>query len=136
MVTSDHQISMGCEIEDRRPEARPNDKHMVQLPAVSPAKGTGEGETTFQLEYNELTDVMFIDLEPLRDGSNVSVIDIGDKAGFPGQVQVRVDLEQQIFFGITIQNYSGFRRRLLWCYRMWSMQAALRFLLAPATPAA
>jgi hypothetical protein len=130
MVTSGHQISMGCEIEDRRAEARPNDKHMVQRSSESTAKGTGEGEDTFQLEYNDLTDVMFVDLAPLCEGSRICVIDVGDQVGFPGQIQVRVDLEQQTLHGLTIQNYSGFRRKLIWRYRMWSIQAALRFLIS------
>ena len=81
------------------------------------------------LKYNDLTDVMFVDLLPLEENSRVVVIDIGDQLGFGGQVQVRVDLEKQIFYGLTIQNYSGFRRKLLMRYGMWSMQRALRLLV-------
>ena len=72
---------------------------------------------------------MFVDLLPLEEGSNVTVIDIGEEIGFPGQIQVRVDNERQIFYGLTIQNYSGFRRKILWQYRMWSMQRAITLLV-------
>lgn len=77
----------------------------------------------------ELTDVMFADLRPMEEGSHVTVIDIGAELGFSGQLQVRVDLEKQIFYGLTIQNFSGFKRKLQWRYRMLSIQAALRFLI-------
>ena len=130
MVTSGHQISMGREIEDGTAITSAPDQHMVQLSGESAAKGTGQGENTFQLEYNELTDVMFVDLAPLCEDSRVCVIDVGDQVGFPGQIQVRVDLEKQTLHGLTIQNYSGFKRKLMWRYRMWSIQAALRFLVS------
>ncbi len=72
---------------------------------------------------------MFVDLWPLEEGSHVEVLDIGDNLGFPGQIQVRVDLRRQIFYGLTIQNYTGFKKKLLWRYRMWSMKSALRLLV-------
>jgi hypothetical protein len=108
---------------------------MVQLSRGHACEGISKGKDNFKegmninLEYNELTDVMFADLRPMQEGSHVTVIDIGDQIGFCGQVQVRVDLEKQIFYGLTIQNYSGFKRRLQWRYRMLSIQAALRFLI-------
>jgi hypothetical protein len=73
---------------------------------------------------------MFVDLVPMQEGSLVTVIDIGEKMGFPGQVQVRVDLDREVFYGLTIQNYSGFKRSLLWHYRMWSIRSALKFLIS------
>jgi len=82
------------------------------------------------LNYNRLTDVMFVDLLPLEEGSRVDVLDIGDEIGFPGQVQVRVDRKRQIFYGLTIQNYTGFRRKILWQYRMWSIQCAIKLLVS------
>lgn len=108
---------------------------MVQLSRGDVADRVGEGANNPQegmnihLEYNELTDVMFADLRPMQEGSHITVIDIGEQLGFSGQVQVRVDLENQIFYGLTIQNFSGFKRKLQWRYRMWSVQAALRFLI-------
>lgn len=86
-------------------------------------------EIEMHFDLNPLTDVMFVDLLPLEEGSHVAVIDIGEAVGFPGQMQVRVDRERQLLYGLTIQNYTGFRRKLLWSYRMWSMQRAIELLV-------
>jgi hypothetical protein len=133
MVTSSHQIGMGCEIESEN-SARAGNQHVVQRSGGLTGERVGERKSdqeglNITLQYNELTDVMFVDLLPLQENSRVEVVDIGDKIGFSGQIQVRVDMENQIFYGLTIQNYSGFRRKLLWRYRMWSMQSALYFLI-------
>ena len=83
----------------------------------------------FSMEYNPRTDVMFIDLSPVGRDEEVEVIDVGEELGFVGQVQVRVGRTKQVLYGITIQNYRGFRRRLLWHYRMWSTRRALELLM-------
>jgi len=135
MVTSGHQIGMGCEIEGKGVTST-RDQHVVQLSSGHAGERTGEGKADcteglkFNFEYNNLTDIMFVDLLPsVQLDSRVVVIDIGDELGFAGQVQVRVDIEKQIFYGLTIQNYSGFKRKLQWRYRMWSIQAAILFLV-------
>lgn len=133
MVASGHQISMGCAVKNQS-VSRARNQHMVQLSSGAVGEGAGKGKSHFKeelnLEYNNLTDVMFVDLMPMQEGSHVVVIDIGDRVGFPGQVQVRVDIEREIFYGLTIQNYSGFKRSLKWRYRMWSIQSALQFLIS------
>jgi len=86
-------------------------------------------EVTFTLDHNPITDVMFVDLLPLEDGAHIEIIDIGTSLGFPGQIQLRVDTEHQILYGLTIQNYAGFRRKLLWQYRMWSFRRAIELLV-------
>jgi hypothetical protein len=88
-----------------------------------------DGQMKFTLEHNPFTDVLFVDLVPLEPESKVEVIELGQVLGFPGQVQARVDRQKQIFHGMTIQNYSGFRRTLLWRYRMWSVQRAIQLLV-------
>ena len=135
MGTCSHQKRMGDEVQSET-RTRATDQHVVQLPRESIgtriSQRTGDPEEnalSINLKYNDLTDVMFVDLLPLEENSRVVVIDIGDQLGFGGQLQVRVDLENQIFYGLTIQNYSGFRRKLLWKYGMWSMQNALRLLV-------
>lgn len=87
-------------------------------------------EVAFKFEHNPLTDVMFVDIRPLEKDSIVETMDIGEAVGFPGQVQVRVDPERQILYGLTIQNFTGFRRRLLWRYRMASFQRAIQLLVS------
>lgn len=90
---------------------------------------TKDGQMKFTLEHNPFTDVLFVDLAPLEPESKVEIIELGYVLGFPGQIQARVDRDKQIFYGMTIQNYSGFRRTLLWSYRMWSVQRALQLLV-------
>ncbi|MDR3763735.1 MAG: hypothetical protein P4M01_06525 [Acidobacteriota bacterium] len=87
-------------------------------------------EVSVKLEHNTLTDVMYVDIQPLFEGSVVSVCEVGDSIGFPGQIQARFDADRGILYGLTIQNFSGFKRRLLWRYRMWSIQRALELLVA------
>lgn len=88
-----------------------------------------DSQMKFTLEHNPFTDVLFVDLVPLEPESKVEVIELGYVLGFPGQVQARVDRQKQIFYGMTIQNYSGFRRTLLWRYRMWSVNRAIQLLV-------
>jgi hypothetical protein len=80
-------------------------------------------------EHNALTDVMFVDLCCVQIGDHVEVLDVGSPLGFPGQIQVRINREKEVIFGLTIQNYSGLKRKLLWRYRMWSIQSAIRFMV-------
>jgi hypothetical protein len=84
---------------------------------------------TLTFEHNSVTDVMFIDLCPMQSGDNVEVVEVGEHLGFPGQIQARVNREKEVFYGLTIQNYSGLKRKLQWQYRMFSIQRALRFLV-------
>jgi len=130
-----HQVVVGSEIESQSSEST-TDQHMVQLSRGPATEGAEQGSChmaqgiKITLNYNRLTDVMFVDLLPLEEGSRVDVLDIGDEIGFPGQVQVRVDRKRQIFYGLTIQNYTGFRRKILWQYRMWSIQCAIKLLVS------
>lgn len=93
------------------------------------ATGGTDSQMKFTLEHNPFTDVMFVDVLPLEAESKVDVIELGHVLGFPGQIQARVDRQKQIFYGMTIQNYSGFRHTLLWRYRMWSVQRAIQLLV-------
>jgi hypothetical protein len=102
----------------RRPQARIEQGTVVMAQNIE-----------VHLDHNSLTDVMFVDLLPLEEGSLVEIVDIGQALGFPGQMQLRVDPERQILYGLTIQNYTGFRRKLLWRYRMWSFQRAIELLV-------
>jgi hypothetical protein len=127
MVTSRHQIEVGRNVEN------PGNQHVVLDSEGPVTRRTGKGPSGMAqemiFEHNSLTDVMFVDLCPIERGENVEVLDVGKPLGFPGQIQVRVNREREIVYGLTIQNYSGLRRKLLWRYRMWSMQSAIRFLV-------
>jgi hypothetical protein len=101
-------------------------------------RGSGEGENPegscdlahkITMDYDRPTDVMHVDFCTPANNDRVDVLDVGEQAGFPGQVVARVNLERRIFYGITIQNFSSFKRRLFWMYRMASIQRALELML-------
>lgn len=127
MASSGHQIEMDRSVESS------THQHMVLDNPGPVTRRTSKGpegmaqEMTF--EHNALTDVMFVDLCSVQPGDRVEVLDVGGPLGFPGQIQFRVNREKEVIYGLTIQNYSGLRRKLWWQYRMWSIQSAMRFLV-------
>jgi len=86
-------------------------------------------EEEIKLSYEKHTDVMHVDLCFPLEGDKVDVVDVGEFTGFPGQVVARINREKQVIYGLTIQNFSGFRRRLLWQYKMASMHRALQLII-------
>ena len=82
-----------------------------------------------QLDYERETDVMYVNLCAPSADAQIDVFEVGEQIGFPGQVAVRVDRNQQLLLGVTIERFSYFKRRLLWKYRMASVAAALTLLV-------
>jgi hypothetical protein len=92
-------------------------------------QGASDLANQVKMAYDKPTDVMHVDLGFPSETDRVEVLDVGDCLGFPGQIVARVDLENRIVYGLTIQRFSAFKRTLLWRYRMVSIQRALLFLL-------
>ncbi len=87
-------------------------------------------ETEIRSEHEPATDVMHFDLCDAVEGSIIDVIDVGEEIGFPkGQVLVRMERESERFLGLTIQGFSSFRKRLVWKYRMLSVERAIHLLI-------
>ena len=91
--------------------------------------GTQGVAEEIKFEHVRHTDVMFVDYCAVPRGARVETVEVGDLLGFPGQVQARVNPDERVLYGITIQNYSGFRRRLFWTYKMASVHDAMVLLL-------
>lgn len=88
------------------------------------------GETLeVRMEYECHTDLMHVDVCSPQTGARIDVIDVGEQLGFPGQILARVDLENRVIYGVTIQRFSTFKRKLMWKYRMASIRRAMLFLL-------
>jgi hypothetical protein len=108
-------------------------QHVVLVSPSATGRRIEKGEADFpmklQFDHNAITDIMFLDVCPVAEGDQVAVVDVGVQLGFPGQIQARVNLDKGVFYGLTIQNFSGFKRTLQWRYRMFSIQRALRFLV-------
>jgi hypothetical protein len=81
-------------------------------------------------EHIKSSDVLFVDLQQPTEGARVTTVDVGEMMGFPGQILARIDYEREILYGLTIQNATSFRRRLLWRYKMASVKSAIALLLA------
>jgi len=128
-------VSGGNQDEMVRREENASDKHVVPTSTGPIVRRTWKGPSnlsksmTITFEHNSVTDIMFVDLCPVENGDNVEVIDVGKDFDFPGQIQARVNREKEIFYGVTIQNFSGLKRALQWRYRMLSVQSALRFIV-------
>jgi hypothetical protein len=86
-------------------------------------------EQKMRTHFEPHGDVLFVDLCDALPTDRIDVVDVGDQAGFPGLIQVRVNREKQILYGVTIQNYSAFKRKLLWTYRMASVHHAIVLLI-------
>lgn len=82
------------------------------------------------LEHNKSTDLMFVDIKIPAPGTKITTIDVGEMIGFPGQILARVDYENEVLYGLTIQNASSFKRKLLWRYGMASAKHALELVMA------
>jgi hypothetical protein len=79
-------------------------------------------------ERDDFTDVAYATMKTPANHRRVQVIDVGDMVGFPGQVLARVDEESGELYGLTIENYSKFRRKLISRYRMASAKSALELM--------
>ena len=85
----------------------------------------------WKLEHEAHTDVAYIDICEPALGAKIDVVEIGSEIGFPfGQVMLRVDREQRLLLGLTIHQFSSFKRRLMWHYRIASIQRGLQLLVA------
>jgi len=128
-------VSSGNQVEMVRNDETACDKHVVLTSTGPIVRRTWKGPSnlsksmTITFEHNSVTDIMFVDLCPVANGDNVEIIDVGKDLDFPGQIQARINREKEIFYGVTIQNFSGLKRALQWRYRMLSVQSALRFLV-------
>ena len=80
-------------------------------------------------ERDEFTDVAYATMSTPANHKHVQVIPVGDMVGFPGQVLARVDEESGELYGLTIENYSKFKRKLMRQYRMMSAQGALELMV-------
>ncbi len=85
----------------------------------------------FELDHEAETDVLYVNVRRASSRATIGVIDIGEQIGFPGLVVARVDRDRDILYGLTIQDYTAFKKKLLRKYRITSTRRALQLLLEP-----
>ncbi len=66
-----------------------------------------------QFTYERHSDLLHVDALTPPVEAQIDVVEVGEAAGFPGQVYIRVDSETGEVYGMTIHNYTGMRRALL-----------------------
>jgi len=64
------------------------------------------------LEIDKNTDVAFVDVEEAAPNAKIRMIDVSEKLGLQSQVMARVDIENKVFLGLMIEDYSAFRREI------------------------
>jgi hypothetical protein len=62
--------------------------------------------------HDKVTDVGFIDIAEAPKGSSIRVIDVTDELGLKNQVMARIDITNDVFLGIMVEDYPAFRREL------------------------
>lgn len=123
MPASSHQVPRLAEEADNRDVSRTGMGGSSQGPGVMAL------EQKMRMHFEPHGNVMFVDICDASPNDRIDVIDVGEETGFPGLIQVRANRQKQILYGVTIQNYSSFKRKLLWNYRMASVHHALVLLL-------
>jgi hypothetical protein len=87
------------------------------------------GAEQLVFEHIKSSDVLFVDVEQPPAGVRITTVDVGEMLGFPGQILARIDYEHEIFYGLTIQNATNFKRKLLWQYKMANAKRAIALLI-------
>jgi hypothetical protein len=83
-----------------------------------------------KLQHEAHTDVAYVDVCDATRGATIDVVDVGEQIGFPvGQVLLRVERDQRVLLGLTIHEFSSFKRRLLRYYRIASIQRGMQLLV-------
>ncbi len=88
----------------------------------------GNETLSITFEHDDFTDVVYATMKTPATHRHVQVIDVGEMVGFPGQVLARVDGENGELYGLTIENFSKFRRKLMRQYQVKSAQGALELM--------
>ncbi len=81
-------------------------------------------------EHEAHTDVMYADVSFPSKDADIEVVDIGGPIGFPeGHVLARIDRTSTVLLGLTIHEYSSFKRRLMRKFGIWSVKMGIQLLV-------
>ena len=63
------------------------------------------------IKFNDECDVCRMSVFRKEEGACIDVVEVGEELGFPGMVQARVDLRQQVVYGLTIAEFQASKGR-------------------------
>lgn len=84
---------------------------------------------TFKLDYDKATNVMFVDVCEAPEGARINVVDVANAIGFKSRVVARLDIENQIVFGLIIEDFPAFKRELMVKYHTARVQAIIEMIV-------
>ncbi len=82
-----------------------------------------------QFHIDKNTNVAFLDAAEAPKNAKIRRIAVSDQLGLRSQGMARVDIENDIFLGLMIENYAAFRREIRIKYLAWRLERILELLL-------
>ncbi|HET9743227.1 MAG TPA: hypothetical protein VFQ00_10790 [Terriglobales bacterium] len=81
------------------------------------------------IEHDRHTDMAFVILCEPEPGATIDTIPIGEFVGFPGLITARVSYDRETLYGLNIENFTLFKRKLFWQHHMFSLQKAIQLIV-------
>lgn len=79
--------------------------------------------------HDKETNVGFIDVAEAANDAIIRVIDVTDDFGLRNQVLARIDVKNEVFLGIMVEDYPAFRRELHRKYVAIKIEEILNLML-------
>ena len=81
------------------------------------------------LEHDKNTNVAFVDMCEAPQGARINVVEVSSAIGFNARVLARVDIENQVVFGLIIEDFPAFKRELRIRYHTSRVQAIIEVIV-------
>jgi len=81
------------------------------------------------VEIDKNTNVAFLDAVEAAPNAKIRMMPVSDQLGFRSQVVARVDIENNVFLGLVIEDYKAFRREIRMKYFAWRVEQIMVLLL-------
>jgi hypothetical protein len=79
--------------------------------------------------HDKVTNVGFLDIAEAAQDAKIRVIDVTDELGLKNQVLARIDVTNDVFLGIMVENYPAFRRELHRKYVAFKIEEIITLIL-------
>jgi hypothetical protein len=62
--------------------------------------------------HDKVTNVGYLDVAEAAEDAKIRVVDVTDQLGLKTQVLARIDVKNEVFLGVIVEDYPAFRREL------------------------
>jgi len=83
--------------------------------------------------HDKVTNVGYLDVEEAAADATIRVVDVSDQLGLKTQVLARIDVKNEIFLGVIVENYPAFRRELHRKYVALKIEEIITLMLGKLT---